>query len=101
MSICSKSAWVLEPGASHYITFNSQYFLNIFPSNILYIIIVEDSRTLINGRGDIDFQYFKLKDVFHVSGLSNNVISICKLIEDNNCTVNIFYSHCTFQDLAT
>lgn len=52
-------------------TFDFQHFLkNISPSDISYIIIEDGSHTLIDGCGDLDLQYFKLKVVLQVSGLS-------------------------------
>lgn len=66
-------------------TFNSQYILNnISHFDIPYIIIVDGSHTRIDGCGDIDIQYFKLKYVLHVSIISNNLSFIRNFIEDNN-----------------
>lgn len=60
------------------------------------IIVVDVSHTRVDGYWDISLQYFKLKDVSHVSGHLNNHISICTIIKDNNCAVIYFYSYCTF-----
>lgn len=63
----SKNDWILYLGVTHHMTFDSQQCLrNISPSDILYNIISDGSHTQIDGRGHVDHQYFKLKDVVHV-----------------------------------
>ena len=48
---------------------------------------------------NIHFQpSFLLKNLFHVSKLSNNLLFIHKVAQDLNCAVVFFHSHCVFQD---
>src|SRR4030066_1746381 len=83
-------------------TFDSQHFLKYNSSSgIPYITVADGSHTSIAGVGDIELQSFKLKDVLHVPGLSNNLLSVHKITKDNNCAVIFSDSHCAFQDLAT
>ncbi len=98
----TQSAWILDSGATHHMTFHSELFRTYTSSSsIPYITVADGSHTRVDGCGDIDLQFFKLKDVLHVPNLSNNLISIRKLTQDNNCTVMFFHSHCVFQDLTT
>jgi hypothetical protein len=83
-------------------TFDSQQFLKyISPSGTPYITVADGSHTPIAGCGDIELQSFKLKDVLHVPGLSNNLLSVRKITKDNHCAVIFYDSYCVFQDLAT
>lgn len=63
---------------------------NISPFDILYIIITDNSHTLMGGYGYTDFQYLKLKNMFDVSDLSNHLIYICKFTENNNRALILF-----------
>jgi len=53
------------------------------------------------GCGDNELRSFKLKDVLHVFGLSNNLLFDLKIIKDNKCTTIFSDFLCAFQDLAT
>jgi transposase InsO family protein len=96
------SSWIIDSGASHHMTFDSQQFLKyISSSGTPYITVADGSHTPIAGCGDIELQSFKLKDVLHVPGLSNNLLSVRKITKDNHCAVIFYNSYCVFQDLAT
>lgn len=56
----SKSVWILDFATTHHMKFDSQHFLNnIFPFDILYIIIAENSHTQVDVVVEISiFNYF-------------------------------------------
>ncbi|RDX81221.1 hypothetical protein CR513_38131, partial [Mucuna pruriens] len=72
--------------------------------NIFYFVsqIANGDHVPIVGFGSIQLQFtLSLLNVFHVSNLTNNFISIHRLAQDLNCIVTFYHSHCVFQDLAS
>jgi len=68
-----------------------------------HINVVNVSNTSIIGCGSIHLHpFFPLKNVIHVPKLSNNLLSIQKVVQGLNCAMVFFHSHCVFvfQDLA-
>jgi len=66
-----------------------------------YITVANGSNTSVTGHGNIHLQpSFPLKNVLHDPKLSNNFLSIQKVIQDLNCAVVFFPSYCIFQDLS-
>ena len=52
------------------------------------------------GKGSIVISFsLTLHNVLHVPNLSCNLLSVSKLIRDQNCQVNFSHSQCKFQDL--
>lgn len=64
--------------------------------------IADSSFSVVAGKGTIVISpCFTLHNVLHVPKLSCNLLSISKLIVDQNYHVNFYSSGCQFQDLTT
>ncbi|CAI8613067.1 unnamed protein product [Vicia faba] len=73
-----RSVWILHYGAYHsvwiHMIFDYEFILKYTsPSSIPYVKITYDSHIYVDGCGDIDFQFLKLKNVFHIMIFRTNV----------------------------
>jgi len=99
----TENIWIIDSGVIDHMTPHSSYFssYNALSCN-QHINVANGFNTHIIGCGNIHLQpSFSLKNVLHISKLSNNLLSIHKITQDLNRPVIFFHSHCVFQDLAT
>jgi len=85
----TENIWIIDSGATDHMTPHSSCFssYNALSCN-QHIPVVNGSNTPITGRGNIHLQpSFPLKNVLHVTNLSNNLLSIHKITQYLNCAV--------------
>ncbi|XP_043725636.1 uncharacterized protein LOC122672203 [Telopea speciosissima] len=99
----SSSPWVIDSGASSYMTGKpnlcSSFTQSAVPSRIS---IADGSFIPVTGHEDIPLSSdLSLSDVLHVPKLPPNLLSISQLTKTLNCSITFHPSHCVIQDLAT
>ena len=93
-----RNAWIIDSGATDYMTLNPNQFKTYLPcpSN-RKIIVVDGTTTTVAGIGDVQVtSNMVLKNVLHVPQLSTNLVSIQKLTQDLSCWVIFDASFCEF-----
>nr|KYP41061.1 Retrovirus-related Pol polyprotein from transposon TNT 1-94 [Cajanus cajan] len=66
------------------------------------IKLADSSLATVASKGSVTFSpSLTLKNVLHVHNLSYNLVFASKLTLDHNCRINIWSSHCEFQDLSS
>ncbi|RDY13595.1 hypothetical protein CR513_01460, partial [Mucuna pruriens] len=66
------------------------------------ITIANGDHVSIAGSTNVQLHFsLSLHNVLHIPKLANNLISIHRLIQDWNCAVTFFCSHCVIQELTT
>ena len=97
--ITQSNSWILDSGATDYMTPLSHCFITYSPcSSSKKITLANGSLTTVASQGDIILNnHLTLKDVLHVPKLFTNLISIQKLTLDNNYSVNFSSTCCEIQ----
>lgn len=90
--------WIINSGATHHMTSNRNWlssFMNVFlPKQVK---IANGQGLDVLGHGDICLtKSLVLKEVLYVPGLECNLISVRKLMQDNNCLAVFSPSTCVF-----
>lgn len=99
-NILPTSLWILDSGATDYMTPSSKHFSTYYlsPSNKI-ISTADGTLVTVAGTGDIQITpSILLKNALHVPKLSTNLISVQKLTKDLPCNVIFHSNHCVFQD---
>ena len=101
LSVSPSHTWIVDSGASDHMTGESTLFSSYSPcAGNQKIKIADGSFSTVAGIGSVVLSpLLTLKNVLHVPNLSCNLMSVSTLIEDKNCQINFFRSHCVFQDL--
>jgi hypothetical protein len=77
----SHKSWLIDSAASNHITKSSNALCNVHPYHgSSQIQVANGSHLAINEIGDINLSF---KDVYVSPGLSNNLISVGQLVEEN------------------
>nr|KYP53498.1 Retrovirus-related Pol polyprotein from transposon TNT 1-94 [Cajanus cajan] len=98
----SQVIWILDSGATDHMTPFHMIFKSYIKRNRELITIANGQGVPIcDSRNIILKSSIVLKDVLHIPQIANSLISVQKLINDLNCLVTFFLTHCVFQDLAT
>ena len=95
-----RNAWILDYGATDYMTHNPNQFKTylLCPSN-RKIVVADGTTTTVASIGDVQgTSPLVLKNVLHVLQLSTNLVSNQKLTQDLSCHVTFDASFCEFQD---
>ncbi|RDX93352.1 hypothetical protein CR513_24403, partial [Mucuna pruriens] len=97
-----QSIWILDFGAIDHITpFPSHFTSYLKVPKRQLITVANGDHVLIVGSSNVQLHSsLSLHNVLHVSKLANNLISIHRLIQDWNCAVIFFHSHCVIQELT-
>ena len=92
-------SWIIDFGATNYMTSKSQLFNTYTPNpSNKKIVVAGGSLATVAGFGDIYITpTLILKNVLYVSKLSANLVSIQKLTHDLKCYVIFFPSYCVLQ----
>ncbi|RDX65444.1 hypothetical protein CR513_55899, partial [Mucuna pruriens] len=98
-----QSIWILDSGATDHMTpFPSHFTSYLKVSKRQLIIVANGDHVPIVGSSNVQLHSsLSLHNVFHVPKLANNLISIHRFIQDWNCVVTFFRSHCVIQELIT
>ena len=91
---------VIDSGVTNYMTHLSYQFnnYNSCPSS-RKIVTIDGSLTIVIGIGDIQISpILTLQNVFHVSKLPTNLVSMQKLTEDLGCNIIFYSTHCVYYD---
>ncbi|RDX88727.1 hypothetical protein CR513_29635, partial [Mucuna pruriens] len=97
-----QSIWIHDSKViDHMILFPSYYTSYLKISKKQLIIVANGDHVPIVGSGNVQLQSsLSLHNILHVPRLANNLISIHMLIQDWNCLITIFFSHCVIQKLT-
>ncbi|RDX81124.1 hypothetical protein CR513_38237, partial [Mucuna pruriens] len=97
-----QSIWILDSGATDHMTpFPSHFTSYLKVPKRQLITIANGDHVPIVGFDNIQLHSsLSLHNVLHVPKLANNLISINRLIQDWNCAVTFFRSHCVIQELT-
>ncbi|RDX61250.1 hypothetical protein CR513_60538, partial [Mucuna pruriens] len=91
-----QSIWILDSRATDHMTLFSHHTLKQL------IIVDNGDHVPIARSGNVQLHSsLSLHNVLHVLKLVNKLISIHRLIQDWNCAVTFFRSHCVIQELTT
>ncbi|RDY01438.1 hypothetical protein CR513_15232, partial [Mucuna pruriens] len=95
-------ACILDSGETDHTTPFPSYFTSYLKvSKEQLITVANGDHVPIVGSGNVQLQSsLSLHNVLHVPKLANNLISIHRLIQDWNCLVTFFRSHCVIQELT-
>ncbi|RDX82108.1 hypothetical protein CR513_37146, partial [Mucuna pruriens] len=98
-----QSIWILDSGAIDHMTpFPSHFTSYLKVPKRQLITIANGDHVPIAGSGNVQLHSsLSLHNVLHVPKLANNLISINRLIQDWNCAVTFFRSHCVIYELTT
>jgi hypothetical protein len=93
--ITSYKSWLIDSAASNHMTRTSDILCNVRPYHgSSHIQVANGSHLAINEVGDINPSF---KDVYVSPGLSNSLLSVGQLVE-NNCDVHFSRDGCLVQD---
>ena len=93
--------WIVDSGASDHMTGLSHVFLDYKPFHGEKMVQVADGKlTNVAGIGTVKIGKLFLKEVLHVPRFTCNLISVGKVVQDNNCSVNFSFDCCVFQELG-
>ncbi|RDX81065.1 hypothetical protein CR513_38302, partial [Mucuna pruriens] len=93
-----QSIWNLDSGETDHMTSFPSYFTSYLKvSKKQLITITNEDHVPIVGSSISSLSLH----ILHDPKLANNIISIHRLIQDWNCAVTFFHSHCVIQELTT
>jgi len=97
--ITQPNSWTLDSGSTYHMTPLSHYFIMYSHcSSSKKITMANGSLTTVVSQWDIILnEYLTLKNVLHVPKLFTNLISIQKLVLENNCSANFYPTFCEIQ----
>ena len=104
-ALTTKSAifesWIIDPGASNYMTGSHDLFTNYtLCPRTFKIWMANGSLSFVVGKGTVSVSLnITLHSVLHVPSLNRNVVSISKLTRELQCVAKFYTSYCEFQDL--
>ena len=93
----SSSIWVLDSGASHHMSPNSNSFLSIKSAPSVSVMTVDGTPMPLAGIGSICTPKMSFSDVYHIPNLTLNLVSVGQLC-DSGFSVNFTNSCCYVQD---
>ncbi|RDY14550.1 hypothetical protein CR513_00360, partial [Mucuna pruriens] len=98
-----QSIWIFDFGEIDHMTLFPSYFTSYLKvSKKKLIIVSNEDHASIARSGNVQLHSsLSLHNVLHVPKLVNNLISIYRIIQDWNCAVTFFRSHCVIQELTT
>jgi len=96
-------SWIVDTGASDHMTSNSASFNSTKPlSQPVHVMLPDGTVKLVTHRGYIPLsQNITLQNVLHVPEFKYNLLSVSKLLSDNNLCAIFYPEKCFFQDLST
>ncbi|KAL2932923.1 Retrovirus-related Pol polyprotein from transposon RE1 [Bienertia sinuspersici] len=91
--------WILDSGASHHMTVDISNLRNIKRLETQPSINLPTGDTaIITHKGEIEVSpRVRLKDIVYVPAFDHNLLSIHKLVKDNNLKVVFYQTHCIMQ----
>ncbi|RDX85688.1 hypothetical protein CR513_33085, partial [Mucuna pruriens] len=97
-----QSIWIFDSGAIDHMTLFPSYFTSYLKvSKKQLITVANGDHILIVVSSNIQIQSsLSLHNVLHVPKLANNLISIHRVIQDWNCAITFFRSHCVILKLT-
>ena len=93
----SLSPWILDSGASYHMSGNKDLFSSLkITLPLPTITLANETQTMAKGIGSAcPFPSLSLTSVLYVPDSPFNLIFICKLINDLNCSITFFHSSVT------
>ena len=73
---CSSSKWILDSSASYHMGSSKDEFFSLNKSKVPHIFVGDDTKMEVEGKGNIEMETTKFKDVLYVPNLSSNLLSI-------------------------
>uniref|UniRef100_A0A7C9D4H2 Retrovirus-related Pol polyprotein from transposon TNT 1-94-like beta-barrel domain-containing protein n=1 Tax=Opuntia streptacantha TaxID=393608 RepID=A0A7C9D4H2_OPUST len=88
--------WVLDTGASHYMTSNLKSLTSVYELSEPIYITVPDGRTVLVKKAGIVIitPSLLLRNVLYISTFTCNLNSIQQLTRDEQCTITYGATHC-------
>ncbi|KAL2927200.1 Retrovirus-related Pol polyprotein from transposon RE1 [Bienertia sinuspersici] len=97
--LSSTSFWIIDTGATHHITNNSNYLLDAQSVSYWPVGLPNGHHALATLIGSVSlFPRLTLKNILYVPDLHCNLISVSQLIDTSNCLVHFTNTLCAIQD---
>ena len=94
--------WILDFGATDYMTFDSNDFSNATQPRRSYVTNANGVTYSVIGAGTVTLSLsFSLSNTLLVSSLSNRLMSVSQVTTDLNCVVVMYSTFCLLQDILT
>lgn len=92
-------SWIIYSGASDHIYSSLHWFHSYYDINMVNIRLPNGNFAVAKQLGTIYFtSQFFIQNILFVPQLSLNLISVSKLCQDLNCTINFTNSQCLIQE---
>lgn len=97
---CLGSLWIIDTGASNHMCCDKSLMHNLSVTNQPFQIALPNKQTiLVHQLGTMHLtSKLVLQNVLYVPTFNCNLLSVSKLTQDNNCSVQFTSSQCNFQD---
>ncbi|GJZ98672.1 gag-pol polyprotein [Tanacetum coccineum] len=96
----SFSKWILDLGATHYMSYLMSQFISLNLNSSKSIVAANGDSMPLAGTGSVDTHFVALSVVYYIPSLTMNLASVSKIC-DSGCDVNFSVSDCSIYDRKT
>ena len=93
--------WVLDSGASHHMSPDFLSFASMSPSSSIHVMIADDTLMPLENVSSIITPHLSLPNVYLISNLTSNLVSIGQICDSNNYLVIFSSSFYCVHDLQS
>ena len=95
--------WIVDTGASDHMAYDLDLFVNLDAlSKPVYITLPDGSLKTVTLGGNVQLdEKIMLRKVLYVPEFKFNLLSVTKLLADQNLCIHLYSNECIFQDLTT
>jgi hypothetical protein len=96
------NTWIIDSGATNHMTNYKSHLLNLKTYDTSqYVSVANGTKIPIQGQGTVKIFDRNISNVLYIPGLTTNLLSVQKLIQDLNCNVIFHSNRVVFQDKIT
>ena len=100
-NLTQNDTWIIDTGATDYMTNSTSHVTSIRASTQQNIVTANGGIAPVTHEGSVsNSNSLNLDTVLVVPSLSCNLLSVGQITETLNCTVKFWPNYCLFQDIA-